>query len=405
MSQTLAIFLDAYRELNARKLFWITLLLSLLFAGAIGAVVPTQEGMSIFGWDLPVPFFNLAVMGTAANFYKYIFISLGVHIWLTWIAAVLALVSTAQIFPDFISGGAIELTLSKPISRVRLFFTKYLTGLFFVALQVTAFSLASFLVIGIRGNTWEPGIFLAVPITVLFFSYLFCVCALLGLITKSTIAALLLTILFWFLVFIINTTDQNLLNFQTRFDVQTEQRTRALETANEQLEQRREQLEQANTAAQSEDAKPSDRERVEDLQRRIERGERYIASLEERRDEARDSAADISPWYKGVFAAKTALPKTQETIALLQRWIIDAANLDTSGFGPADRDEDSGEDAIALYGGRPPETARDARESEIQQEIQRRYNNRSPTWIIGTSLAFEAVILAIAAGYFYRKDF
>ena len=28
MTQTMAIFLDAYRELNSRKLFWITLILS-----------------------------------------------------------------------------------------------------------------------------------------------------------------------------------------------------------------------------------------------------------------------------------------------------------------------------------------------------------------------------------------
>jgi hypothetical protein len=47
-----------------------------------------------------------------------------------------------------------------------------------VWLQVLVFSTASFLVIGLRGGSWEPGLFLAVPIVTLMFSYLFSVCVL-----------------------------------------------------------------------------------------------------------------------------------------------------------------------------------------------------------------------------------
>jgi len=53
-------------------------------------------------------------------------------------------------------------------------------------------------VLGIRGGVWEPGLFISIPIVVIFFSYLFAICVLLGLITKSTIASLLLTLLIWF---------------------------------------------------------------------------------------------------------------------------------------------------------------------------------------------------------------
>jgi hypothetical protein len=59
------------------------------------------------------------------------------------------------------------------------------------------FSLASFVVLGIRGHQWLPRLFLAVPVVLCFFSYINCVCVLLGVWTRSTIAALLLTLLFW----------------------------------------------------------------------------------------------------------------------------------------------------------------------------------------------------------------
>src|SRR6185437_5144958 len=96
-----------------------------------------------------------------------------------------------------IGGGSIDLYLAKPIGRARLFLTKYLAGLLFVTLQVVVISVGSFFVLGLRGHDWEPGLFWAIPIVVCFFSYLFAVCVLLGVKTRSTIAALLLTILCW----------------------------------------------------------------------------------------------------------------------------------------------------------------------------------------------------------------
>src|SRR5439155_22018452 len=129
-------------------------------------------------WETPI-----SVQVSASDLYKILFSEFGIKWWLSFIATILALISTASIFPDFITGGSIDLYLSKPIGRLRLFLTKYATGLLFVALQVLVFSLASFVVIGVRGKSWEPGIFLAVPLVVSFFSYIYCVCVLIGIVT------------------------------------------------------------------------------------------------------------------------------------------------------------------------------------------------------------------------------
>ena len=112
LRQTLAILHDAYRELNAKKMFWIVLLLSGLAMGAFAVISVTPEGLKLAGYDWDTGFV------APKSLYKYVFNQVIVEYWLTWAATILAIVSTAGIFPDFISGGSIDLFISKPISRL-----------------------------------------------------------------------------------------------------------------------------------------------------------------------------------------------------------------------------------------------------------------------------------------------
>lgn len=170
MTQTLALLLDAYRELNSKKLFWFTLAISCLIALAFAAIGIDENGLSLLWWEIgDIGGFVNSDIIPKDQFYKMMFANFGVGFWLGWIATILALVSTSGMIPDFIAGGAVELTLSKPVGRVRLFLTKWAVGLLFVALQVAVFTLACFLIIGIRGGSWTPRVFLAIPIVVLFF--------------------------------------------------------------------------------------------------------------------------------------------------------------------------------------------------------------------------------------------
>ena len=173
VSQTIAIFVDAYRSINSQKLFWVGLVISGLVVAAFACVGVNPQGVKLLFWQIDSPWFN-STTTPPALFYKQIFVSVGIGIWLSWLAAILALVSTAGIFPRLIESGTIDLFVSKPIGRLRLFVTEYLAGLLFVTLQVTIFSVASLLVIGLRGGVWEPGLLVAVPLVVCFFSYLFC---------------------------------------------------------------------------------------------------------------------------------------------------------------------------------------------------------------------------------------
>ncbi len=389
MTQTLALFLDAYRELNAKKLFWITMLLSGLVVLIYAAIGINEDGVTFlwFGLDF-LPMTSEQV--PPAMLYKALFIDLGIGIWLTWIAVVLALISTAGIIPEMISGGSIEMLLSKPISRTRLFFTKYLTGLLFAALQVLVFTTACFLVIGIRGGAWEPSLFLAVPLVVCFFSYLFAFCALIGVLTRSTIAALLLTLLFWFGLFVVNTGDNILMAFKASFEAQRDGYQTSLDSsrdaASKILTSRR---------ADSDDPLPEGYVATDEDMRSV---SPWIAKAFVNRDEALENIRKIEPWTKGVYLAKTALPKTQETVALLKRWLLSMADLKTlsEGFTGEDKSSDpvfkEGDDKLFVE------------DEEVARRMEEKLRDRSAWWVIGTSLLFELFVVGLAALVFRRRD-
>ena len=364
MTQTYALLMDAYRELNAKKLFWITLVLSAIVAGAFFLIGLTDTGLKIGFWEFDESILGISNKTTdPGEFYKWIFSDLAIRFWLGIAAAALALISTASFFPDIMKPGAIDLLLTKPISRLRLFITRYVLGLIFALLQVLVFTTICFLVIGIRGGVWEPGLFLAVPFFVLFFSYLFAFSVLIGVLTRSTIAALLITLLFFVLLIGLNMADSITAGIRLAIETRAQQLAEQVELA----------------------------ESLEPEQ--LEKFEQDYMPLEWLRQEA-DEAKEISEKAGGVsntfMAIKTPLPKTGETLAMLTRVTIDAAGL-------PEPEPESGSPMGAFDN-------QMRSDSEIMQEKAEELE-RPAWWVIGTSLGFEFVVLAIAGWRFCRRDY
>ncbi len=387
LTQTLALFYDAYRELNSKKLFWITLILSGACVAAFGAVGINEEGITAIGFTIPAPINSISI--TPELFYKTLFLNLGISIWLTWIATVLALVSTAGIFPSLLTGGQIETMLSKPISRTRLFLTKYTTGLFFVGLQVSLFCVASVFVIGLRSGAWMPEIFLAIPIVVIFFSFLFSVMTLLGILTRSTIASLLLTILFWFVLFIVNASDQTLVAFHESSKLSAQASSERLETANENAA-----LAYINKAR--EEGRELD-DSYEPTTEELDSANVFLPMLRQSVEDNQNTSRKLKPWRNGVYIAKTVLPKTGETINLLAKYVMSQEDLDawvnlSSKDDPGTVvNEETGEVQVSS--------------AEVNRAAAKAINDRPLWWVLGTSLGFEAVMLLIACWLFRRTDF
>lgn len=381
--QTKALLVDAYRELNARKLFWITMILTGVMVGIFASIGVNNEGVTLLWWTFRGFPINDTIMPPEL-FYKTAFLNLGIGIWLTWVAMALALISTAGMIPDLISGGSIETVLSKPISRLRLFLSKYILGLLFVVLQTLVFSLGCFLVFGLRAGLWEPRLFLAIPIVTLFYSYLACMLAFVGLVTRSTIAGLLLTLLFWFLLFVLNYTDVGLMAFRVQMEMQLDREqariVRMEANTDRMLIQQRE-----SQGEPTEGWTPTEEDRFG--------ANPFLRTNSARVEQLSENLRSLRMWSRIAYSVKTTLPKTTETSALLKRYLIDTEGIPGAG-------DQSGSNT---YGMNSEEIK--VSDEEMAAELQQRLENRPLWWIIGTSLGFEALILAICCWIFSRRDF
>ena len=368
--QTLAIFLDAYRDLNARKLFWVTLILTAVFVGAFALLGVNDKGLKIVAWQIEMPR-QVAMYG-----YKYTFRLVILSIWLTWAATILALISTAGIFPDLITGGSIDLYLSKPLGRARLFATKYLAGLAFVTLQVVVVTVGGFLIMGLRGHEWIPKLFLSIPIVICLFSYLFAICVFFGVLTRSTIAALLVTIVAWFLLASVDWSEQWVLAGHRAFQSQTDSLDAQL--AREPV-----------TTHPAEEESPGN---SPDFNGR--------GSLRQRAETARELAMWSGRFQRILYGIKTVTPKTTDTSDLLNRYVFTEEEVEQS-LNPPPQREGSPWRRRQNGGQAADDQATVAGAKTATLELY----NRSPTWVIGTSLLFELVVVTLAGWMFVRRDY
>jgi hypothetical protein len=235
---------------------------------------------------------------------------------------------------------------------------------------------------------------------VLIFSYLYCVMVLFNVITRSTLASLLLTMLVWISLFTLHTTTDVLAMFLV---IGPEMRNEGLVR----------------------DLAMYDRQ----IALAVEEGDtERIGVIEQRRTETQEDfdhnvelLARGRQFYGAARMAIYLLPKSSLTTQLLsRRLLVDTGFESTSevfdafaGMGRGSSDRSDGADGVVRYESsdrpyRASSKSTDMNDPEWQQEVGRRLEKmqlkQSPTFIISTSLAFEAVILGIALIIFNRRE-
>ena len=208
MRETLTILGDSLKLLRARKLFWIVIAISLLVGLLYASIGFNDEGFSMFFGLKQIPN-DLVVKGSDFSkvFYLLIFTNFITPHWLGFLAVLLALVTSCSVFPELMKEGSIETILSKPVSRWKIFAVKYLGMLGFMAVPLTMFCLIVFLAMGLRVGVWKFEIFYAVPLLTFVFSILYSFAVMVGVWTKSTLFALLATMLFWGTSFLLHISE------------------------------------------------------------------------------------------------------------------------------------------------------------------------------------------------------
>lgn len=117
-----------------------------------------------------------------------------------WVALLVAVVITAGFIPTMLAKGSLDLIVSKPIGRTRLLAYKYLGGLTFILVLAAYTVLGVWAAVGLRTGIWAPGFLLVIPLLTFYFAVLYAVSTLAAVFTRSTIVAILATVMAWVVV-------------------------------------------------------------------------------------------------------------------------------------------------------------------------------------------------------------
>jgi ABC-type transport system involved in multi-copper enzyme maturation permease subunit len=116
----------------------------------------------------------------------------------------LALLWTAGLLPAFLEPSAVTVLLAKPVPRWALLAGKCLGALLFVGVQALAFVAGTWLALGLRTGVWDLSYWLCLPLLLLNFAVFFSFSALLAVATRSTVACVFGSVLFWLLCWAMN---------------------------------------------------------------------------------------------------------------------------------------------------------------------------------------------------------
>ena len=119
------------------------------------------------------------------------------------ILLLVSVVITAAFVPTMIRKGTLELLLVRPLPRWQLIVFTYAAALLFVAGLLGLLIFATWLATGLLTGLWSPGILLALPTLLLFFALLLSVSVFTGVVTRSAVAAMLVTITTWAVLFVV----------------------------------------------------------------------------------------------------------------------------------------------------------------------------------------------------------
>jgi len=390
MTAFLALLRESWLTLRAEKLFRVVLGLNIMVIVAYASLGFDKTGFFIFYglWHFENDFLQ-AGSAIATTLFLGIYSGFIVSIWLGWIAAILALISTSSIFPTFLSEGSVELVLSRPPRRSTVFFTKYVGGLLWVALQVSVFTIGAFLAAGWRIGLWDPAIFLAIPLITLFYSFLFCVNVLVGVTTRSTLVALLATIIFWSGTFAIRQADDIIDSEIFKAQYRIEQTEHKIDAMHEQ-----------RAKAMLTDSYD------ETLQIDFE-----LEKLHEQIDHQMESLETIKPWNNSIVILRAIVPETSRTIGLLHRSMERHSDISFTDLMTGKAFEENDEPDFNKQNLEDDDDStrrwreRKQRERAAIEHAMAREVAVPAWWIITKSLIFEAVILIAAMLIFRRRDF
>lgn len=191
-----ALIRDTLLALRRRRLFWLHFWLNAAAVGLVAGVACDANGWSVlFGAKvMPSPWLR---GGTPWEHTLHCWMLARTLRW--WVAGggiLLALFATAAVLPETLEPGSAALILPRARRRGVVLAGRFLGSLLYALLHTAMAVAGLWLVARWQLGVWHHALWLAVPLAVLLFAPLQAVAMLMGVLTRSATAALLVAVLF-----------------------------------------------------------------------------------------------------------------------------------------------------------------------------------------------------------------
>ena len=151
-------------------------------------------GYATYQTSFPLPISKDDALAWTLNFFTdYVLGVFGIMI---------AILVTASSIPRTYEAGAVDLLLSKPLSRSGVFLTNFLGGCAFILLITSYLIIGMWMIGGLRHGYWNQRFLLCIPLLLFLFAIYYSVSALIGVIWKNAIVSIFVTVAFWCFCFL-----------------------------------------------------------------------------------------------------------------------------------------------------------------------------------------------------------
>jgi ABC-type transport system involved in multi-copper enzyme maturation permease subunit len=120
--------------------------------------------------------------------------------WMFRISMLLFIAACAGYFPAMLGTGAVDIVLSKPLSRLKIYSARYFGGVALFTAAIVAFCSLLFVGVGLRTGIYHYRIFYAIPLLVFTAMLLYSLLALIGTVSRSATMAMVAGYVFYVVV-------------------------------------------------------------------------------------------------------------------------------------------------------------------------------------------------------------
>jgi ABC-type transport system involved in multi-copper enzyme maturation permease subunit len=112
----------------------------------------------------------------------------------------LSIFSASSFIPNMLEKGSADLIISKPISRTQIILGKFLGGVLIVLVNIAYLILILWILIGLKFNIWDISLLYSIITITFTFASLYALIILVGILTQSSILAMMLSYIIFFVL-------------------------------------------------------------------------------------------------------------------------------------------------------------------------------------------------------------